>query len=126
MDDLVERESADVSLQSDYVAEMVHTAVSEARESIQRATETTAKAVEAMEHGLEETLRTFIAWAARHCVDVSDARDAKMTLWFDDTGLESTEKTMAEGLQIWREAGMPEERFRLARVRFSNGSMGQA
>ena len=49
-----------------------------------------------------------------------------MTLRFDGANLANTEKAMAEGLRVWKEAGMPEERFRQARVRFSDGSVGQA
>jgi hypothetical protein len=105
---------------------MVQEAVREARESVQRAAETTAKAVEAVERGLDETMSAFIAWAARHSVDVSDARDAQMTLRFDGADLANTEKAMAGGLRIWKEAGMPEERFRQATDRFSDGSVGQA
>jgi len=62
MEDPVEREYGSVSLRSEYVAEMVHAAVDEARESIERATEATAKAMEAAERGLDETMNAFIAW----------------------------------------------------------------
>jgi predicted transcriptional regulator len=126
MGDLVDHQYADVSLRSDYVAEMVHAAVSEARESVQRAAETTAKAVEAVERGLDETMSAFIAWAARHGVDVSDARDAQMTLRFDGADVANAAKAIGEGFRVWKDAGMPEERFRQARVRFSDGSVGQA
>ena len=105
---------------------MVQEAVREARESVQRAAETTAKAVEAVERGLDETMSAFIAWAARHGVDVSDARDAQMTLRFDGADVANAAKAIGEGFRVWKDAGMPEERFRQARVRFSDGSVGQA
>lgn len=47
MDDLVAREYGEVRLKSEYIAEMVHDAVEEAREATRRAAETTAKAMEA-------------------------------------------------------------------------------
>ncbi|SFS00213.1 hypothetical protein SAMN05216559_2327 [Halomicrobium zhouii] len=127
MKDLVVSEYADVKLRSEYVAEMVHEAVKEARDATRRAVETTAKAAEAAERGLGETMSAFIAWAARHGVDVNDAREAQMTLRFDGTKtVTKAGESLREGFRVWTDAGLPEERFRQATVRFPDGSVGQA
>lgn len=124
MEDLVHREYAEVSLRSEHVAELVHDAVAEARESVKRAAETTAKAVEAAERGMEETMSTFIAWAARHGADVSDAREARLTLRFNDHT--DVGRAIREGFRVWKDAGLPEERYRTAEVLFQDGSRGDA
>ncbi|WP_336358540.1 DUF7845 domain-containing protein [Haloarcula sp. CGMCC 1.6347] len=124
MEDLVISDYADVSLRSEYVAEMVHAAVDEAREATRRAVDTAAKAAEAAERGLENTMSAFIAWAARHGVDVNDAREAQMTLRFGE--IEKHGKAIREGFRVWKDAGMPEERYRQAQVQLADGSRGTA
>ncbi|AEM58416.1 hypothetical protein HISP_14420 [Haloarcula hispanica N601] len=124
MEDLVISDYADVSLRSEYVAEMVHAAVDEAREATRRAVDTAAKAAEAVERGLENTMSAFIAWAARHGVDVNDAREAQMTLRFGE--IEKHGKAIREGFRVWKDAGMPEERYRQAQVQLADGSRGTA
>jgi len=105
---------------------MVHAAVDEAREATRRAVETTAKAAEAAERGLEETMSAFIA-GRRHGVDVNDAREAQMTLRFGDApSVTKAGESLSEGFRVWKDAGLPEERFRQATVRFPDGSIGQA
>jgi len=126
MEDLVEREYASVSLRSEYVAEMVHAAVDEARDTLERAAETTAKAMEAAERGLDETMGAFIAWAARHGVDVDDAREARMVLRFNGTVASEVQKSIQEGFRVWKDAGIPEQRYREAKIRFGDGSGGDA
>ena len=128
IDDLVVREYAEVSLRSSYVAKLVHDAVQEAEEAVKRAAETGAKAIRAAEQGMEETMSVFIAWAARHGVDVDDAmnrREARMKLRFGEPGRE-TRRAIREGFRIWREADLPEERFRRAKIRFSDGGIADA
>lgn len=125
MEDLVHREYAEVSLRSEYIAELVHEAVSEARDATRRATETVGKALEAAERGMGETMSSFIAWAARHGVDVDDARDARMRLRFGPD-VENVERAIREGFRVWTDAGMPEERYRMAQVQFADGSLGDA
>jgi hypothetical protein len=128
IDDLVVREYANVSLRSSYVAELAHDAVQEAQEAVKQAAETGAKAIRAAEQGMEETMSVFIAWAARHGVDVDDAlnrREARMKLRFGEPGRE-TRRAIKEGFRIWKEAGLPEERFRRAKVRFRDGGIADA
>ncbi|MFB6162407.1 MAG: MarR family transcriptional regulator [Halococcoides sp.] len=125
MEDLVHHEYAEVSLRSDYVAELVHDAVTEARESVTRAADTVATAIEAAERGMGETMTAFIAWAARHGVDVDDPRDARMRLRFGEA-VDDVGAAIREGFRVWTDAGMPEERYREAQVRFPDGSLGDA
>jgi len=125
MEDLVHREYAEVSLRSEYIGELVHDAVSEAREAARRATETVGKAIEAAERGMDETMSSFIAWAARHGVDVDGAREARMRLRFGPE-VENVERALREGFDVWTAAGLPEERYREAQVRFADGSLSDA
>jgi len=125
MEDLVHREYAEVSLRSKYIGELVHDAVSEAREATRRATETVGKAIEAAEREMNETMSSFIAWAARHGVDVDGAREARMRLRFGPD-VKYVERAIWEGFEVWKDAGLPEERYREAQVRFADGSLSDA
>jgi len=128
IDDLVVREYAKVSLRSSYVAELVHDAVKEAEDAVKRAAETGAKAIRVAREGMDETMSAFIAWAARYGVDVDDAlnqRDARMKLRVGEPGRE-TQLAIKEGFRIWKDAGLPTERFRAAQVRFKDGSLSDA
>ncbi|WP_143117618.1 hypothetical protein [Halomicrobium zhouii] len=88
---------------------------------------TTVKAAEAAECGLGETMGAFIAWAACHVVDVNDDHEAQMTLRFDGTKtVTKAGESLRKGFRVWTDAGLPEERFRQATVRFPDGSVGQA
>jgi hypothetical protein len=125
MEDLVHREYAHVSLQSDYIAEMLHDAVLEARDATRRAVDTAAKAAEVADRGLNETMSHFIAWAARHGIDVKDSHSARMTLRFGDV-VDDHAHAIREGFRIWTDAGMPEEQYRSAQVQFADGGKGSA
>ena len=128
MDELVVREYADVRLRSNYVAELVHDAVSEAEEAVERAAETSARALQAAKRGMGEAMSNFIAWAARHDIDVDDAinrhgDDLKLRMGEPDR---ETPRVIRKGFQIWKEAGLPVERFRTANIRFNDGSVANA
>ena len=125
MEDLVHREYAKVSLRSEYIAELVHDAVSEAREATRRATETVGKALEAAERGMGETMSAFIAWAARHDVDVDDSRDARLRLRFNEA-TEDIRQAIRSGFTVWKNAGLPEERYRSAQIRHADGGFSDA
>lgn len=130
IEDLVHREYAKVSLRSDHIAELVHDAVREAEKSAQRAAETGAKAIRAAKQGMDETMGVFIAWAAKHDIDVDDAldrRDARMTMRFGEhKSAKTTKRAIREGFRIWTEAGLPAERFRSAQIKFADGSRADA
>jgi len=125
MDDLVHREYAQVSLRSEYVAELVHEAVEEASEAFERATDAAATALEAADRGLDETASAFLAWAAKHGVDVDGAREARMKLRFQGTdSLRERVRAIKEGFDVWQEAGMDPAQYRQARIQFANGAQG--
>jgi len=127
MEDLVHREYAKVSLRSEYIGELVHDAIKDARKANRRVVETGAKAMEAAERGLGETMSAFIAWAARHDVDVDDAREARLSLRFNaKESFREADRALREGFRVWKDAGLPEERYREARVRYPDGSKGDA
>nr|WP_303648717.1 MarR family transcriptional regulator [Haloarchaeobius litoreus] len=114
--ELVEREYGSVSLRSDYIAELVHDAVSEAREATRRAAEAGAKAIEAAERGLDEGTSAFIAWAAKHDIDVTDYDDVELRLDFGS--VDDIRRKLREGFELWRHADLPESRYRMAKVRY--------
>ena len=128
MEDLVEREYAKVSLRSKYVAELVHDAVSEAQDAVQRATDASAKALNALDRGYDQHMSAFVAWAAKHGVDVDDALSyeaGRMELRFGNPGREAR-RAVREGFRRWKAAGLPAERFRTAQIRFQDGSLADA
>lgn len=120
MEDLVHREYAKVSVRSEHIAELVHDAVSEARDATRRAMETAGKAMEAAERGLEQDMSAFIAWAARHGIDVEDPREARLRLRVGPE-IERVQYAILDGFDIWKSAGLPEERYRTAQIVFANG-----
>lgn len=125
MDDLVHREYSKVALKSDYIAEMVHEAVTEAQDAVKRAADTSAKAMHAAERGMDETMSAFIAWAARNGIDVNGKRDARMILRFNEKPSQKVlSRTLKFGLDRWRKVGLDEKRYREAQVRFGTESLG--
>lgn len=119
IEDLVHREYAKVSLRSDYIAELVHDAVSEAQDSVKRAVDASAKAIQAAERGMDETMSAFIAWAARNDIDVNGKHDARMKIRFnEDLGHKRLKRHLNEGFRLWKSAGMDERHYREAQVRF--------
>lgn len=74
---------------------------------------------------MSETMSSFLAWASRHGVDVEDAREARMQLRLGPE-VESPRRALREGFDVWKDAGLPEERYRTAQVRFSDGSFADA
>jgi hypothetical protein len=107
MDDLVSRAYNEVSLQSSYIAELVHDAVKQARDSTRRATEAAAKAVHAAERGLDPKTSAFIAWAAKHGVNVNE-RGEGLTLRLGELDSKfhrrEARRILREGLDLWEQA----------------------
>jgi len=114
--ELVEREYGSVSLRSKYIADLVHDAVSEAKEATRRAAEAGAKAMEAAERGVDKTTSAFIAWAAKHDVDVQDREGGPLRLDFGT--VDDIRRQLREGYDLWTSADMPPERYRMANVRY--------
>jgi hypothetical protein len=125
MEDLVHHEYANVSLKSEYVAEMVHEAVDEARDALGRAEQTVGAALDAADRGLDDVAAGIQSWAARHGVDVEGAREARMFLRFHGTdSLRERVRAIKEGFRVWKEAGFPPEQYRQAQIQFGDGGQG--
>ena len=75
MGELVQHEYDSLSLQSTYVGELVHTAVTEAREAVEKAVGATAKAARAERRGLDEHTSALVAWAERYVDNFREAPD---------------------------------------------------
>lgn len=124
MPDLVETSYGSVALQSEHIANLVHEAVEEAKQATRRAVEAAAKGMEAAERGLEESASAFIAWAARHGIDVDDSRDARLVLRMG--GVERVGPAVREGFELWKEAGMDPIRYRQAQVNLGERGLADA
>ncbi|SFT09590.1 DUF7845 domain-containing protein [Halostagnicola kamekurae] len=114
--ELVEREYGKVSLRSKYIADLVHDAVTEAREATRRAAEAGAKAIEAAERGLDQSTSAFIAWAAKHDIDIRDRDGNALRLEFGV--VDDIRRKIREGYDLWTAADMPEDRYRMAKIRY--------
>jgi hypothetical protein len=131
MEDLVSRKYGEVGLRSEYVAEMVHDAVQEARDATRRAVETGAKAMEVAERGASETMAEWVAWCNKHGVDIRNRADALGIDLGEFDGVSwnrhgipnivaSRLRTAAEK---WEAAGQDPDRFRSAVVTFTAGGV---
>ncbi|OLZ42012.1 hypothetical protein A6E15_13940 [Natrinema saccharevitans] len=114
--ELVEREYGRVSLRSKYIADLVHDAVKEAKEATRRAAEAGAKAIEAAERGLDQSTSAFIAWAAKHDIDVRDRDGEELRLEFGV--VDDIKRKIREGYELWTAADMPEDRYRMAKIQY--------
>jgi hypothetical protein len=126
MDDLIEREYGSVSLRSTHVADLVHTAVEEAKERTREAVKAGARAVEAAERGLDESTQAFLAWASRY-IDGYQEETTHDGVHINVGTLEETfddrheakrriRKLLRDGLEKWRAMGKDEIQWRLGRV----------
>ena len=122
IDELVNREYDSVSLRSNYVAGLVHEAVSEAKDAVQRAVEAGAKAIEASERGLDGKTSAFIAWAAKHDVNVKERED-EITLNFGELDSEDhrreVQRLLREGVNLWEQAKRDPAVFRAGTYRYT-------
>lgn len=122
IEDLVDRKYNEVGLKSDYVAEMVHSAVKEARDSARKAVETGAKAMEAADRGMGEAMTKWIAWCERHGVDISN-RTGQLRMELGQLDPHSDPDPgflVRQAKQVWEDAKQDPQRFRTAEVRYNN------
>ena len=124
IEDVVEREYGSVALRSPFIADMVHDAVKEAKDATRRAVEIGAKAINGAKRGLDEHTSAFIAWAAKHDIDVNDTRDARMTLRMG--GVDRVKKAVEQGYKLWTDAGRDPARFRSANLDLGEKGTGVA
>ena len=121
MDDLIEREYGSISLRSTHVADLVHTAVREAKERTREAVKAGAQALEAAERGLDESTQAFLAWASRYIDGYQDTDDGvkinvgKMEKTFEDRheAKRRIRKLLRDGLEKWQAMGKDEIQWRL-------------
>lgn len=125
LEELIDCQYGEVALRSTYVAELVHDAVSEARESTRRAIETGAKAIEAAERGLNDAMQEWVAWCARYGVDISNRGDAiEIDLGDLDPHRDADPSFLIRrAYALWKAAKQDPERFRGAKVRYNGGSV---
>jgi len=130
MEELVDRKYGEVALRSEYVAEMVHDAVQEAKDATRTAVETGVKAIEAAERGVDDAMAEWVAWCSKHGVDIRNREDA---LEIDMTDLEPSSRPttslhnlpsavasrLRTAFEKWQAAGQDPERFRAGVVRFT-------
>ena len=128
MGDLVDRKYGEVGLRSDYVAEMVHDAVQDARDATRRAVETSAKAIESAERGVSDAMAEWVAWCNKHGVDIRNRADAlEIDLGdvedvnFDGRGgmPKFVNSRLRTAFDVWTNAGQDPDRFRCAVVKFT-------
>jgi len=121
IDDLVSREYGHVSLRSNYVAELVHEAVEQAQQATQRAVEAGAKALEAAKRGIDSRTSAFIAWAAKHDINVRERGD-DLTIDFGkldaDKHREQVRRLLREGLSLWETAKRDPAIYRAGTYRY--------
>lgn len=132
MDELVERKYSEVGLRSNYVAEMVHDAVQEARDATRQAVETSAKAMETAERGASDAMQKWVAWCTKHGVDIRNRADAleidlgefEEISWSFGTPTNVAFRVKL-AFDLWTDAGQDPARFRQATVkwRHNNGSI---
>lgn len=62
------------------------------------------------------TTSAFIAWAAKHDIDVTDRSGDGLHLEFGV--VDAINRMLREGFELWKAADMPEARYWMARVRY--------
>lgn len=127
IDEIVDRKYGEIGLRSNYIAELVHSAVVEARQSVQTALSAGAKAIQAADRGLSETMAKWIAWCERYDVDIRNRSDAmEIDLGDLDPDRDPAPSFLIQtGFQVWKDAEQDPVRFRRATVRY-NGMMTRA
>lgn len=126
LDDLLDRSYGELALKNEYLAELILDAVEQVRNSQRRALDAIAKAKEATERNLEAGTSAFVAWAAKHGIDVDERSEARMVLRIGDLGYQETKRKVKRGYELWKQANRDPERYRNAKLRFGPGKGGTA
>lgn len=119
IDQMIRREYGSVELRSSYVGELVHDAVTSAKERTREAVEVSAKALAAAERGLDHRTSAFVAWASQHCESWRENKDS-VTINFGDVEADSLDdarrkisRELRQGKQLWDEMRNDEMKWRL-------------
>ncbi len=119
--EIVETEYAKVSLKSPLIADMVHEAVTQAKNTVRKAVELGAKAVEAGKRGMDENTSALLAWASKYEIDINDRRAGQMKLRAGDyPGMKATGFRLRQLFEIWIQAGRNPDHFRNAEIVFKD------
>ena len=120
LEEMVDRKYGEVALRSDYVSQLVHDAVKDAREQTRRAVETAAKAKQTAERGASQVMEEFVAWCSRYGVDISNRSGAlDVDLGERDPETDApVSRTVQSALEMWKEANQDPERFLNATIHF--------
>ena len=123
IDQMIQREYGSVELQSSYVGELVHDAVTSAKQRTRDAVEAGAKAIAAAERGLDQRTSAFVAWASQHCESWREKEDS-VTINFGEVEADTLGDTrreirrvLREGKQLWDEMRNDEMKWRLGEWR---------
>lgn len=119
--ELVEHSYGEVALRNRHVADMVHNAVTTARDSVRRAVETGAKARMAAKRGTDKATSALMAYCANMGIEADDKSDARLELRMNKEGAQSRIRQL---VHLWENSGRDPERIRSARITFENGSKG--
>lgn len=114
LEELVDREYGSVSIQSNYVAELVHDAVMSSR----RAVETAGKALNAAERGLDDATSALVAWKSRYGIHMSESQDDYVRLEFGTLDVDDISeakrqirRALRRGRKLWTDAQQEPSRF---------------
>lgn len=118
MEDLVDRKYGEVGLKSDYIAELVRDAVTEAREGLRKAVSTASRAIEMASRGASQTMAEWVAFCDRYGIDISNRTDAlELELGnYDPDADTSPSMIMQLARDVWRDAGQDLADLRAATV----------
>lgn len=117
LDGMVEKEYNSVSLRSTHVADLVHDAVKEAKQSTRKAVEAGAKAIESARRGIDEATSALVSWAANWDAELDASQDyVKVdfgTLEFEDISdaRDRIRRALREGRDLWDAAGKDAGRY---------------
>ncbi|WP_435124057.1 MarR family transcriptional regulator [Halobaculum sp. D14] len=126
IDELVDRKYGEVALKSNYIAEMVHEAVQEAREAERTMADAAGQALLAAERGLDEATSALQTWLAAHDVETDSRREAVEKIRLGEVGDKPASGTfnryprvvseLRDALKRWTDAGRDAAGFRQAVV----------
>ena len=123
MDEIVDQEYGSVSLQSTYVAELVHDAVQSAKERTREAVEAAGKAMNAAERGLDERTSAFVAFASKHFERFTEKEDGLQIELGDVEGRtredarREVKKKLREARELWDDMNKDEMKWKLGGYR---------
>ena len=119
IDPILERQRERVALKSPHIAGLVHQAIDEARDTLERAARTVDAAQRAVKQGLKDVTASFVAWCEKHGIDYRDQQADGLEI---ELGEQPSSRVAHDRLRAawrrWRDAGRDESRFRTGTATF--------